>query len=88
MNNNADKGLSTPKSDNMAAICGPTLYEMWDPWSLRTPLASTASYEDNLAFLYGDDVPTSQETHLLATTACYGEFSGGRENNTRKEKIA
>jgi hypothetical protein len=31
-------------------------------------------YRDSYTFLYVDDVRTSQETHLQASTACYGDI--------------
>jgi hypothetical protein len=34
-------------------------------------MASMARYRDHFTFLYVDDVRTSQNTHLRASTACY-----------------
>jgi hypothetical protein len=37
----------------------------------QTLWASTACYRDSFAYLYVDDVSTSQGKHLWASTACY-----------------
>jgi hypothetical protein len=34
-------------------------------------MASMACYRDSFTFLYVDDVRTSQNTHLRASTVCY-----------------
>jgi hypothetical protein len=38
-------------------------------------LASTACYEESFISLYVDDVHTSQEAHIQASTACYEDTS-------------
>jgi hypothetical protein len=58
---------------DITAICEPILYAMWDRQHLKTLRATTASYRDSFAFLYADDVRTSQETYLFAFTACCGD---------------
>jgi hypothetical protein len=36
-------------------------------------MASTACYGESFTFVYGDDVRTSQETHVLASMVSYGD---------------
>jgi hypothetical protein len=38
------------RADNLAAICEPIFYTMWDPSHLTTILASTACYGDRFTF--------------------------------------
>jgi hypothetical protein len=42
------KARSTRKADNLAAICEPIAWKLWEPWRLTTLLASTACYRDSL----------------------------------------
>jgi hypothetical protein len=41
-----------PKTDNLAAIYEPTVYEMWEPQRLTTLWASTACYRDTFTLPY------------------------------------
>jgi hypothetical protein len=44
------KGRPAPKTDNLTAICEPTVYNMWEPQHLTAPWASTAVYRDSFTF--------------------------------------
>jgi hypothetical protein len=46
---------------------------MWDSQYLAILWTSTACYGDRFAFLYVDDIRTSQKTHLLASKSYYGD---------------
>jgi hypothetical protein len=39
----------------------------------HSPVILHDSYRDSFILLYVDDVGTSQKTHFLASTACYGD---------------
>jgi hypothetical protein len=39
------------KADNLAVICEPIVYTMWDPQHLAALFTSTACYGDNFALL-------------------------------------
>jgi hypothetical protein len=47
-----DKGRPTRKADNLAAICEPNVYKMWEPRRLTTLWASTAYYMDSFTFFF------------------------------------
>jgi hypothetical protein len=44
------KGQLAHKADNLAAICEPNVYKMWEPQRLTTLWASTACYRDSFNF--------------------------------------
>jgi hypothetical protein len=40
------------KVDNLAAICDPIIWKMWNPWRRTNLCASTACSRDGLTFLF------------------------------------
>jgi hypothetical protein len=52
------------RAHNLAGICLPTVYTMWNPHHLTTLYFSTACEGETFTSLYVDDVRTSQETHI------------------------
>jgi hypothetical protein len=59
------------RTDNLTAICKPSVYTMWDPRLLTTYGVSTFCYGNRFTCLYVGDVLTSEETHVWSSTACY-----------------
>jgi hypothetical protein len=49
------KGRPVRKADNLTAICGPTVYKMWEPRRLTTLCAFTAFYRDTFNFFFNLD---------------------------------
>jgi hypothetical protein len=47
------KGRSTHMTDNLTAICEPTVYRVWEPRRLTTLWASSACYRDSFTFMCG-----------------------------------
>jgi hypothetical protein len=44
------KGRQGLKADNLAAICEPIVYKVWEPRRFRTLWISTACYRDKFTF--------------------------------------
>jgi hypothetical protein len=47
-----DKGRPARKAENLAAICEPIVWKMWEPRCLTTLWAFTAFYRDSFIFIY------------------------------------
>jgi hypothetical protein len=45
------RALPVRRADNLAAICEPTIWTVWDPYHLTTLKASTACYGDSFTLL-------------------------------------
>jgi hypothetical protein len=69
------RALMVREALSFTAICEPIFLTMWDPQHL-TPLENAmACYRDSFTYLYVNDVRTSQNKRLRASTVGYGEIS-------------